>query len=96
GRTGAVADHPAMKGLTGFWAASGVPVFVEEGEVLGYVDGEPAIAITKYGKGRVIAAGLGSGFMGGCLRDNASGKPEARQNNRQLLVNLVSYLLASQ
>ncbi len=39
---------------------------------MGYVDEQPVIAVTQYGKGKLIAAGLGSGFMRACLRDDTS------------------------
>jgi len=90
-----VTDHPAMKGLFSFWAEAGVHVSVSRGDVLGYIDNKPVIAITRYGKGKVITAGLGSGFMGACLRDDTTRKAGVRQNNAKLLVNLVSYLLDS-
>lgn len=91
-----VADHQAVRGLTGFKAQGGVPVRVEKGDVLGYVGQEPAIALARYGEGKVIAAGFGSGFMGAGLNTEWHGETEGTRNNRELLVKLVSYLLSSE
>lgn len=92
---GVVSEHPAMKGLSGFKAEAGVPVSFLKGDVLGIAGGKPVIVATEYGRGKIIAAGLGSGFMGACLGGDNSRNVEVKQNNRRLLINLVSYLLTS-
>ncbi len=79
-------NHPAMRNLSTFRQVHGVPVQVREGDVLALVDNRPVIGLARYGKGRVIAAGLGQVFVGDLLSDQWAA-------NRQLLVSLVSYLL---
>jgi tetratricopeptide (TPR) repeat protein len=100
GSRGVVADHPAMQdpamqGLTSFWPRTGVGVTVDQADVLGYVGDQPVIVVARYGKGKVMAAGLGSAFMGPSLGAGGSNKAEKIQDNTKLLINLVSYLLDS-
>jgi hypothetical protein len=71
----------------------GVPVEVREGDVLARVDDHPVIGLARYGKGRVIAAGLGPVFVGDMLSERSGGSSKGAETNRQLLVSLVSYLL---
>ncbi len=90
---GTLADLPVFEGLAGFAAPSGVPVDVKEGEVLGSVEEDPVIVLTEFGKGRVVAAGLGYGFMGVALGAEEGEEKEDARNNRELLMRLVSLLL---
>jgi len=93
---GVTTNHPAVRGLAGFFAGGGVPVSVKDGDTLGYIDKFPIIALTQFGKGKVIVAGIGSGFMGGYLKEST----EPTQNkiarlNKDLLLRLTAYLLSS-
>jgi hypothetical protein len=90
----AASDHPAVNGLGNIFHVHGAPVTVENGDVLGYVEQQPIIAIVHYGKGKVIAAGLGAGFMGSSIGAGQEGVTERARNNRELLVRLTSYLLS--
>jgi hypothetical protein len=84
-----------MQGLTSFWPRTGGGVTVDQADVLGYVGDQPVIVVARYGKGKVMAAGLGSAFMGPSLGAGGSNKAEKIQDNTKLLINLVSYLLDS-
>ncbi|MDO8587483.1 MAG: hypothetical protein Q7T82_10640 [Armatimonadota bacterium] len=90
-RTGRVTDHPAVSGLKGFWAEHGVPVETVKGQAVGFCGNEPVIALAEYGAGRVVIAGLGSGFMGQCMGKDEG---ERAEMNKALLVKLAGYLLA--
>jgi hypothetical protein len=94
-KSAAASDHPAVNGLVGFEHRCGVPVTAENGDVLGYVEGQPMMALVHYGKGKVIAAGLGAGFRGSSIGSGQQGATERARNNRGLLVRLASYLLTS-
>jgi tetratricopeptide (TPR) repeat protein len=87
-------DHPAVNGLGSFVQVHGAPVRAVGGDVLGHVDGEPLIALARYGRGKVIAAGLGPGFMGSYLGTGRGGGAERTRTNNELLVRLASYLLS--
>jgi uncharacterized membrane protein len=86
-------DHPAVDGLGDFYHVHGAPVTVESGDVLGYVEQQPMMAIARYGKGKVVAAGLGPALMGSYLDIKERGKRAGI--NRELLARLASYLLSS-
>ncbi|MHC4691822.1 MAG: NosD domain-containing protein [Planctomycetota bacterium] len=88
-------DHPAVNGLVGFEHSCGVPVTVENGDILGYVEEQPMMALVHYGKGKVIAAGLGMGFVGSSIGSGIGGGTERSRNNKKLLIRLTSYLLSS-
>lgn len=94
-KSATASGHPAVNGLVGFEHRCGVPVTVENGDVLGYVEGQPMMALMHYGKGKVIAAGLGAGFMGSSIGAGQKVLTERARNNRELLVRLASYLLSS-
>jgi tetratricopeptide (TPR) repeat protein len=94
-KSATASDHPAVNGLVGFEHRCGVPVTVENGDVLGYVEEQPMLALSRYGKGKVIAAGLGACFRGGSIGAGQEGATERARNNRELLVRLASYLLSS-
>ena len=88
-------SHPAMNGLENCVHTFGVPVRVDNGDILGYVNEQPVIALTQHGRGKVVAAGLGSGFMGNTLGTRKGRRVERAQMNKELLVRLASYLLSS-
>jgi hypothetical protein len=84
--------HPAMRNLNAFRHVHGVPVRIRDGTVLAQVDNHPVIGLVHYGKGRVIAAGVGQVFVGDMLSRQAAENDKV-QADCQLLVSLVSYLL---
>jgi hypothetical protein len=88
-------SHPAMNGLESFVHTFGVPVRVDNGDILGYVNEQPVMALAQYGRGKVIAAGLGSGLMGNTLGTGDGREGEKVRMNTELLVRLASYLLSS-
>ncbi len=92
---GKVTRDPAVKGIAGFHWEHGVPLLVKQGKILGYAGKQPVIAVAQYGRGRVIAAGLGSGFMGQCLNPFDQEAKQIATDNRALLVGLATYLLGS-
>lgn len=87
-------NHPAMNGLENCVHTFGVPVRVNDGDILGYINEQPVMALARYGRGKVIAAGLGSGFMGNTLGTRESYGIEQARMNRELLVRLAPYLLS--
>ncbi|MEE9610008.1 MAG: hypothetical protein V3W19_02095 [Desulfatiglandales bacterium] len=93
-KSATASDHPAVNGLSSFEHRVGVPVTVENGDVLGYVEEQPMMALVHYGKGKVIAAGLGAGFRGSSIGAGRGGGTERSRNNRELLIRLTSYLLS--
>ena len=90
-----VTRHPALQGLDGFVAYGGVTIDPGKGEVLGTYNGEPIIVAMPYGKGRVVAAGLGVGLLGTCMSSPRSGSQEDARKNEALLNRLAAYLLAN-
>jgi tetratricopeptide (TPR) repeat protein len=93
-KTAAASDHPSVNGLGNFYHVYGVPVKVNDGDVLGYVEEQPMMALSRYGKGKVIAAGLGAGFRGSSIGSGLGGGTERSRNNKKLLIRLTSYLLS--
>ncbi len=91
-REACAVSHPAMRNLSAFRHVHGVPVRIRDGAVLTLVDDHPVIGLVRYGKGRVIAAGVGQVFVGDMLSSQAAENDKV-QADCQLLVNLVSYLL---
>lgn len=89
-RGGRLTNHPVVSGVRQLSAPGGVPVESDGKQVLAYYDGKPVIALANYGEGRVIAAGMGSGFMGQCMGND---QDQYGRQNKALLVRLASYLL---
>jgi hypothetical protein len=91
-----VTRHPALQGLDGFTAYGGVTIDPGKGEVLGTYNGEPIIAAMPYGKGRVVAAGLGVGLLGTFMNPHRhNNQQENIRKNEALLIRLATYLLAN-
>jgi tetratricopeptide (TPR) repeat protein len=90
-----VTKHPALQGLEGFTAYGGVTIDPGAGEVLGSYNGAPIIVAMPYGKGRVVAAGLGVGLLGSCMSSPGREKQEDARKNEALLNRLAGYLLAN-
>lgn len=89
--TGKPADpNPAR--LSDFYITGGTPVTSDSGTVLGLYDNIPVIVASEYGKGKVIAAGIGSALLGGPMC--RLGKPEVAEMGKNLLLNLTAYLLS--
>jgi tetratricopeptide (TPR) repeat protein len=91
---GTTTDHPAVREAQGFAYRHGVPVRTDGGDVLGYVDDDPVIALVRYGQGKVVAAGLGTAFLGDFLGPTRHEAGERHPQNRKLLVALATYLLS--
>jgi hypothetical protein len=90
------ADHPAVKGVDQFLCTFGTRV--SGGTPLGFYQSIPLIAITNYGKGVVMAAGIGTGFQGNTIGDRhcATDKQKAEtQVNRTFLNKLAQYLTST-
>lgn len=87
-------SHPAMNGLENCVHTFGVPIRVNDGDILGHVNEQPVIAVVRYGEGKIIAAGLGSGFMGNTLGIRRGRSDERARMNGELLVRFASYLLS--
>ncbi len=89
------ADHPAMKGVDEFLCEFGTRV--SGGTPLGFYESIPVMAVTNYGKGVVMAAGIGRAFRGSTIGNLcATDKQKAEaQVNRAFLVKLAQYLTSS-
>lgn len=91
------ASHPAMKDTDQFRATFGIRV--TGGTPIGYYGSDPIISMVKFGKGTVVAAGIGTGFQGNTIgnlyRTTEAKKAEARIN-RTFLLQLVRNLLSTQ
>jgi hypothetical protein len=95
-KQGHFADHPAVQGLAGFDYVFGTPVI--GGTVLASDGSQPLMAVTAFGKGKVIAAGIGCAFCGNTMGDIYRFTPEQKARtlpNKAFLTKLVSYLLAT-
>lgn len=92
-----VTEHPALRGIKGFTAYGGVRVDAgNKGEVLGEYEGQPIIVAMPYGKGRVVAAGLGAGLLGCCMNPSRNNDREGDiEKNAALLSRLAAYLLSN-
>ena len=88
-------SHPAVQGLTRFVALGGVQVDAKQAEVLGTFNREPMLVLRQYGKGRVVAAGLGSGLLGNCMSVQRGTDRDVAQQNGALLRQLAATLLAA-
>ncbi len=75
--TGYLTDHPAVKGLAGFYAERGVGVEFTSGDVLGKCGEQPVIVAAQFGRGKVVAAGVGRAFMGAGLAPQPIPRPGA-------------------
>lgn len=78
--------------LSDFYITGGTYVSSSSGTVLGCYDNQPVIVAAEYGKGKVIAAGIGSALLGGPMC--RLGKPEVAEMGKNLLLNLTAYLLS--
>lgn len=88
-------SHPLMRGVNEFQSTAGTRV--SGGTPLGYCGSEVIMSTAKFGKGVVVAAGIGTGFMGNTIgdlyRDTPAKKAEA-QINRTFLLKLVQNMTA--
>lgn len=90
---GQAAGPLAAKGAGDFRVFSGISVDAKGGETLAYCNDEPLIVSVPYGRGRVVAAGLGASLMGALLNEHRpGGAPDARRNTK-LLLGLARYAL---
>ena len=86
--------NPNPAKLSDFYITGGTSVSSNSGTVLGLYDNLPVIVAAKYGKGKVIAAGVGSALCGGPMC--RLGKPEIAEMGKNLLLRLTSYALSGQ
>lgn len=94
-KVGEVAPHPALKGLDGFIVDTGSTIDPGKGEILGTHNGKPIIVALPFGKGRVVAAGLGMGLLGCYLNPHLNTHQDQIRKNQALLIRLATYLLAN-
>lgn len=89
------ASHSLMIGTGQFQATFGIRV--QGGTPVGYYGSDPIISMAKFGKGTVVAAGIGTGFQGNTIgdlyRDTEAKKAEA-MINRTFLLKLTQNLLS--
>ncbi|MDO8587810.1 MAG: hypothetical protein Q7T82_12320 [Armatimonadota bacterium] len=91
-----VTDHPAVRGLKGFYADGAIELRIDSGEVLGNLRDKPVLALATHGRGKVVVAGIARGFRDVGFSTSSPWSAERAVLNKALLLRLAEYLTSEQ